>query len=152
VTIGREVGSLCVTAHNGDEEWVLGGDETALARVVATCRATRLPIAGPWHTPALAGAVDEYRAALTALSLSPLRARVIANRDGSVPADDEVIELLVGQLVHPVSWVAMLRTAIARGSTRMLAVGPGKTLRALVQRTLGAHHRVDIIDSASAIA
>ena len=83
-----------------------------------------------------------------ALSRHPLRARVIANRDGSVPADDEIVELLVGQLVHPVSWVAMLRTAVSLGATRMLAVGPGKTLRALVQRTLGAHHRVDIVDSA----
>ena len=149
---GREVGSLCITAHNGDEEWIVGGDEAALARVIATHRATRVPIAGPWHTPAIAGALDELRTALAALPRRPLQARFIANRDGSVPTDDAIPELLAGQLVHPVAWVDMLRTAVSLGASRLLAVGPGKTLRALVQRTLGAHRRVDIVDSANAVA
>jgi [acyl-carrier-protein] S-malonyltransferase len=149
---GRDAGSMGIAAHNGDNEWVLGGDEPAIARVIASGRATRLPIAGPWHTPAIAGAVGELRSALSSLSWAPLRAKFIANRDGSIAEDTRLIDLLVGQLIHPVLWVDMMRTAKEMGVTRYIAVGPGKTLRAIVHRNLGPHHPVEIIDCAKAVA
>jgi len=149
---GREAGSLCITAHNGAEEWVLGGDERALASVLAAFPSTRVPITGPWHTPAIADAAGEFLEALAGLERRPLQARFIANRDGSLPEADAIPALLAGQLVHPVRWVDMIRTAVSADVRRFIAVGPGKTLRALVQRNLGSGQLVEIADSARSIA
>ena len=138
---------LSLSAHNGADEWVLGGDERALARAIAECGASRLPIAGPWHTAAIEGAVDEFRALLDATPKRPLRAQFISNRTGTVAADADIPRLLAEQLTHPVQWVAMMETTRALEPTRYLAVGPGKNLRALVQRNLGAKQLVEIVDS-----
>jgi [acyl-carrier-protein] S-malonyltransferase len=151
VRIGSGVGSLCVGAHNAEDEWSLSGDEPALAAVIAQFRATRFPVAGAWHSPAMAGAVDEVHTALSALPRRPLEARVLANRDGRVASADEMPDLLTGQLVRPVNWVAVMSTAIELGTTRFVAVGPGKTLRALVHRRLGPSFPVEIIDSLAAV-
>jgi acyl transferase domain-containing protein len=152
IRLGSQVGSICVGAHNGDLEWAVSGDEAALALVQARFRASRLPVAGAWHSPAIAGAVDELRDALAALPRSPMRARAIANRDGSFAADADMPELLAGQLVRPVRWADMLRTALGAGARRFIAVGPGKTLRALIHLELGVGHRVEIADSVRAVA
>jgi [acyl-carrier-protein] S-malonyltransferase len=149
---GAQVGSLCIGAHNGDDEWAVSGDDAALAHVIAKFRATRLPLAGAWHSPAMAGAVDEVHAALAALPRRTMRARWIANRDGRIASDADVPELLAGQLVRAVEWVACLETLVACGATRLIVVGPGKMMRALVYRNLGVARGVEIVDSVRAVA
>jgi hypothetical protein len=51
-----------------------------------------------------------------------------------------------------VEWAACLHTIAAAGETRFLALGPGKSLRALVYRNLGTEMTVDIVDSLESIA
>jgi malonyl CoA-acyl carrier protein transacylase len=75
---------------------------------------------------------------------------MITNRDGGFAADVEVPELLAGQLVQPIAFVAALRTAGA-AARRLIAIGPGKALRGLVRRTLGAHRDVEIVDDTRSI-
>jgi [acyl-carrier-protein] S-malonyltransferase len=149
---GSRVGSICIGACNGGDEWALSGDEPALAHVIARYRATRLPMAGAWHSPAMAGAVEELYATLSALPRRPLRARLVTNRRGRVASGDSAPELLAGQLVHPVEWVASLATAVTLGVKRFVVIGPGKIMRALIYKNLGVGHGVEIADSAAAIA
>jgi hypothetical protein len=44
-----------------------------------------------------------------------------------------------------------MSTAIELGTTRFVAVGPGKTLRALVHRRFGPSFPVEIVDSIAAV-
>jgi [acyl-carrier-protein] S-malonyltransferase len=144
-------GALWLGAHNGPFEYVLTGDESAVASVLARYPSARLAVAGPWHCPAMAGAVDELAAAVAAVPKQAMRARVIANRDGSLATDATIADAFVAQLVHPVQWVAAMATLARLEPHRLLAVGPGKMLRALVHANLGMHVEVSIIDSMRAI-
>jgi len=152
IAAGAAVGSMCIAAYNAEDEWALAGDEPALAAVIAQFRARRLPQTGAWHSPAMAGAVDELRAALGALPRQALRARFLANRDGSDADGETIPELLAGQLVRPVRWLEMVRTADALGVQRYIAVGPGKTLRGLIHRELGVARSVTIVDNVRSVA
>ncbi|HKE18940.1 MAG TPA: ACP S-malonyltransferase [Kofleriaceae bacterium] len=140
-------GSVCIAAHNAPDEWVLSGDLAALSRIAARFRGVRLAVAGAWHSPAMAGAVGELGAALASIPRRPGRARWVANRDGQVADEPLIPELLAGQLVRPIRWVAALRTLEASGCRRLVAVGPGKMLRALVRRTLGAGIEVEMAET-----
>jgi trans-AT polyketide synthase/acyltransferase/oxidoreductase domain-containing protein len=95
----------------------------------------------------MAGAVSELGAALARIPRRPGQARWVANRDGQVADERLIPELLAGQLVRPIRWVAALRTLEASGCRRFVAVGPGKMLRALVRRTLGAGIAVEVVES-----
>lgn len=138
LALGASAGSICLAAHNAPDEWILSGDHAALAQVAARFSAVRLGVAGPWHSPAMAGAVVELEQALGAIARRPGRARFVANRDGEIAAEDDIPALIAGQLVRPIEWVAALRTVARAGCRRLIAVGPGKMLRGLVRRSLGA--------------
>jgi [acyl-carrier-protein] S-malonyltransferase len=149
IAAGSTVGSICVGAHNGPDEWALAGDDAALAHVIARFPASRLPLAGAWHSPAMAGAVAEVRTMLAELPRRAMRAKLIANRTGRVASDDDMPELLAGQLVHPIEWVACMTTLAA---SRLVIIGPGKMMRALVHRNLGIERDVEIVDSLGTLA
>ena len=148
---GAQVGSLWLGADNAADEFTLSGDEPALAHVLARFPAARLSVAGAWHSPAMAGAVAELAAAVALVEQRSLRARLIANRDASLASAENIAALFVGQLVHPVQWAASLHTLARLEPRRIFAVGPGKTLRALVHRNLGVQRDVEMIDSLRAI-
>jgi [acyl-carrier-protein] S-malonyltransferase len=137
LALGASAGSICLAAHNAPDEWILSGDHAALAQVAARFSAVRLAVAGPWHSPAMAGAVAELEEALEAIARRPGRARFVANRDGRIAAEDDIPALIAGQLVRPIEWVAALHTVAGAGCRRLIAVGPGKMLRGLVRRSLG---------------
>ena len=150
LAIGSAVGVVALGAHNGPHEWVVAGDEAALARIAAEVPSARFPVVGAWHSPAMRGAAGELEAALRALPPAPLRARFVANFDGRFTDATDIAARLVGQLVHPVRWVDALATVIDAGARRLVAVGPGKMLRALVHENHGPR-RVEIVDSLGAV-
>jgi [acyl-carrier-protein] S-malonyltransferase len=147
-------GALCLAAHHAPGEHVVSGDPAPLAWLAARLPSTRLAVAGAWHSPAMGGAADEFVAAIAAVPRRPLRARMIANRDGRFVDDADVPERLAGQLVRPIQWIAAMTTlaAAAPVPARLCAIGPGKLLRRLVRDNLGVAREVEIVDSAPAIA
>jgi [acyl-carrier-protein] S-malonyltransferase len=148
---GRARGAIALAAENAPDEHVVSGSEPALAAVLAAGPAARLPVAGAWHSPAMAGAVDELRHALAAVPGRPPHAVLVCNRTGAPAAPPDLPALLAGQLVHPVRWVTALGALRALGATRYLVVGPGKLVRALVRRTLG-DVKIEVVDSMRDIA
>jgi [acyl-carrier-protein] S-malonyltransferase len=147
-------GAVCLAAHHAPGEHVISGDPAPLAWLAARLPSTRLDVAGAWHSPAMAGAADDFAAAVAAVPRRPLRARMIANRDGRFVDGADVPERLAGQLVRPIQWTAAMATlaAAAPAPARLCAIGPGKLLRRLVRDNLGAAREVEIVDSAPAIA
>lgn len=125
---------LEVAAVNAADELVLGGLEARLPR-----GQKRVPVSGAWHTSAMAGAVDEFRAALASAKPQPLTVPLIRNLDGELTRD---VSSLVEQLVRPVQFVASLQRLEALGVDTVVILGPGLVLRGLVRRTLATRVRV----------
>ncbi len=134
---GRRAGALGLACVNAPDRHVLSGDAHALAAVAAAFPSQRLRVAGAWHSPAMAGALDELRALLDGVAPAPLRARFVCNRTGRlVNRAAEIPRLIAEQLVHPVEWAATMRALDALGVTDYVTVGAGRILRGLVRRNL----------------
>jgi [acyl-carrier-protein] S-malonyltransferase len=129
---GRSAGTLCLAARNAPDETVLSGDEAAVRAVLAFAPqiATRVPTSGAWHSPAMAGAVEEWRAAVTRMEPRPLRCAFIANRTGDIASPGDIPDLLAEQLVRPVEWARSLAAVRARVAA-VVTIGPGAVLRSL---------------------
>lgn len=146
----KDHGTIAVAAHNSPDEWVLSGDRAAVRFAAAAIRSSALRTTGPWHSPAMQGAVDEFRQALYAVRRVPPFAGFVCNRTGMRIEDAEQIpDLLAGQLVRPVCWARALRTLVDQGATDLVVAGPGKILRGLIRKNLGtevAVHDTDRLD------
>ncbi len=126
---------LVLAAHNADDEHVFSGDEACLGRVPG---ATRLRVAGAWHSPAMDPVVTPFRAHLErALAGRGLRVPLVSAVTASSVDGVRVPELLASGLVSPVRWVETLRALGPLGIDRVVCASPGRLCRALVRRTLG---------------
>ena len=135
----REHGRADLAVHNAPDQWVIAGELPALRAIARRYVATPIAVAGAWHSFAMAGCVDELRDAVRMAVTRPLRVPMVCNRTGRMVASaDDLPELLALQLTHPVQWVTTMQTLADSGVTETLVAGPGKSLRALVRRNLGA--------------
>jgi len=140
---GRTRGRVDVAARNAVDQWVVTGAESALRAVAARFPSTPLSTSGPWHSPALLDAVDELLAALTSIPREPTCARFVANRTGrTVERDDDIPELLAGQLIRPVAWLETLDFLAAAEVTDIVVVGPARPHAALARSRLGKQAKV----------
>lgn len=145
LAVGRASGVIGLGAVNAPDEVVLTGDRAALRAVAVAFPSRRVPVAGAWHSEAMAGAVRELRDALR----GALRARrwavapggptiaLVCNRDGSLIAREEVLaDCLATQIARPVQWTRVLRALEGLGVTDYVTVGPGAVLRGLLYKNL----------------
>lgn len=135
-------GLLAVTMANDNApgQIVLSGERTALEEAVdrivvgrlGTCR--RLAVAGPWHTPFLGEAQDEFAAAIETISFRAARRPWISNVTGQVETDPGAIRSLVVRcLAEPVQWRTCMETVRQASVTTLLEVGPGRVLTGLAR-------------------
>jgi [acyl-carrier-protein] S-malonyltransferase len=93
-----------------------------------------LPIPGAYHSPAMAGAVDEFAAAVRGAGLRPPRVRLLSAIDGCTYADVERLDrVLARALVNPVRWRDAVLAAKRAGITTLVETGPGRTLAKLAR-------------------
>jgi [acyl-carrier-protein] S-malonyltransferase len=98
-------------------------------------KATRLKVAGAFHTKIMQPADQRLSAALAQASLKSPRIPVYSNVDAQAHEDpDEIREILVRQVISPVLWEDSVRNMLAAGVDRFYEVGPGKVLRGLLKR------------------
>ncbi len=130
---------ITVANDNAPGQVVLSGDRAALREAAADVkarglRALELPVAGAFHSPAMAGAVAPFRAALDAVELrdpgAPVYCAAIA-----APFDDVRVRLAEA-ITQPVRWRQTLLALRAAGITRFIETGPGRVLTGLTRRTL----------------
>jgi len=100
-------------------------------------RATRLSVAGAFHSPIMARAAERLRAALSVVELRRPRCPVLSNVTGGPHKDDpdSIRERLVEQLTNPVRWAdngAWIVRHIDAVDAHELA--PGRTLSGLMRR------------------
>ena len=139
VELARSAG-LELANENSPSQFVLSGPVSGLDRALEQARtlglrAKRLPVAGAFHSVAMAPAAEPFRAELEAIEFRPTGVTVISCVSAE-PFGDDPRELLVSALTSPVRWVEVLRRLEAGGARRFLDVGPGKVLAGLARRTL----------------
>jgi [acyl-carrier-protein] S-malonyltransferase len=106
-----------------------------MATKAGAIKAVPLAVAGAFHTPIMASAVERLTAALASVKIGRPKLPVISNVDAR-PHDDpeEIRQLLIQQVVQPVRWEDSMRYLLAEGVDQFYELGPGRVLRGLLKR------------------
>ena len=147
VAEARSAGTLEVANYLCPGNTVVSGSLPAIERIEQICaerggiRATRLAVAGAFHTAIMKPADDQLAAALSRVDLREPRVPVWSNVDARPHTDPaEIRKLLVQQVVSPVRWEESMRGLLAAGVERFYEIGPGRVLAGLMKRI---HRKAD---------
>ena len=135
-------GDVLVPANfNAPGQVVISGAASACDRAVAAAselglRATKLAVAGAFHSPLMAPAADRLAQRLAQTAVGSPGTLVLSNVTGSAhEADPESIRgRLVEQLTRPVLWSQCCTWLAANASGEFRELAPGKVLAGLMKR------------------
>ena len=137
----KAVGRISAANYNSPEQVVVSGEVPALeeaerlAKEAGAKLAVRLKVSGAFHSELMAPAVEELKQALEEVVFSPPQVPVVCNVTGDYLAGPEQIkQMLVSQLDHPVKWCQSMERLIADGARQFYEVGPGRVLAGLAKR------------------
>ncbi|HQD10349.1 MAG TPA: [acyl-carrier-protein] S-malonyltransferase, partial [Flavihumibacter sp.] len=92
-----------------------------------------LPVGGAFHSPLMAPAKEELKAAIEQTKFQqpscPVYQNVVAR---AVLDKEEIKQNLIDQLTGPVRWTQSVQAMIRDGASRFTEVGPGKVLSGLI--------------------
>jgi [acyl-carrier-protein] S-malonyltransferase len=129
-----------VANDNAPDQVVLAGPEEGLEKAAtlvsdAGARSVLLEVSGPFHTEGVASAADDLRGVLASVDIRQPSVPVISNVTGRpYGSPDEIKELLVTQLTHPVRWREGVEFLWAQGARDFVDFGPGKVVAGLASR------------------
>ena len=138
--VQNETGEVVVAANfNCPGQLVISGSvrgvEVACERLKAAGakRAMILPVGGAFHSPLMAPAKEELKAAIEKTTFynpsCPIYQNVVAK---AVRDKEEIKSNLIEQLTGAVRWTQSIQSMIADGATSFTEVGPGKVLQGLI--------------------
>ena len=130
---------LVAANDNGGGQIVAAGDLAALATLSENppegARVRALAVAGAFHTPFMAPAVEPLRTLAATISTAPTTISVISNKDGEVVTDGaQVLTRIVNQIANPVRWDLCMETMKKLGITGVIELPPAGTLVGLLKR------------------
>jgi [acyl-carrier-protein] S-malonyltransferase len=109
--------------------------EVAKRAEEAGAKVIQLSVAGAFHTPMMASAVESLTAAMSGVTFRPMKVPVWANVTAAPYGNTgEVSKLLARQVVEPVLWEQTMRRMLEVGVERYYEIGPGKVLAGLMKR------------------
>lgn len=122
-------GNLVVSGETAAVEKAVELAEAAGARVVP------LAVAGAFHTNIMKPADERLAQALQNVAMTSPRIPVISNVDvQSHTNPDELKQILVQQVIHPVRWEDSVRSMLDAGVEQFYEIGPGRVLTGLLKR------------------
>lgn len=129
---------LYAANFNSPTQVVVAGTAAALSEAeskfkeAGAKRVLRLKVAGPFHSPLVKEAADEFAAVLQSVPFADPKLPLFSNVTGKrVSTGAEARELALRQITEPVRWTAEEREIAALAPTSVLEVGPGKVLQGL---------------------
>jgi [acyl-carrier-protein] S-malonyltransferase len=146
-----EVEELCVQAAQGEvvapanfnSPWqiVISGHAQAVTRAVELAlergakKAVMLAVSAPFHCSLMKPAAERLHDALQDIPVCDIGIPVISNADAEAyPSKEEIKNILVKQVDHPVRWEESMRELVKRGIKTVIEIGPGKVLTGLMRR------------------
>lgn len=135
--IGRH--GLTPANDNGPGQIVAAGTleqlEAFAGDAPAKAKLRPLSVAGAFHSPHMAPAVEHVTRLARSASVHDPRTPFISNADGSVVRDGrEALTKIVGQIARPVRWDLCLDTMAELGVTGILEMPPAGTLTGIAKR------------------
>lgn len=138
--VTADTGEVVVAAnYNCPGQLVISGSiagvNTACERLKAAGarRALVLPVGGAFHSPLMAPAREELKAAIEATDFSNPACPVYQNVVAQAVTDPAAIQQnLIDQLTGAVRWTQSVQAMVADGATHFTEAGPGKVLQGLV--------------------
>jgi len=101
------------------------------------------------HSPLMAPAAAELKAAIDATPIHPPLAPVIGNTTATLlTSADDIRHELVAQLTGSVRWTASMQTAVDAGVDTFVEIGPGDVLAGLMKRIARKSERMGVADPA----
>lgn len=125
---------------NSSQQVIIAGTQAAvdrfkeIAREKGYKRMMPLKVEGPFHSPYMEAVCEPYADVLAGISLHEGKIPVISNTTVEPHSVDKLKDLLVRHLVEPVQWEATIQYMINHGVTKVIQIGPGKTLANLLKR------------------
>ncbi len=125
---------------NSSQQVIIAGTQAAvdrfkeIAREKGYKRMMPLKVEGPFHSPYMEAVCEPYADVLAGISLHEGKISVISNTTVEPHSVDKLKDLLVRHLVEPVQWEATIQYMINHGVTKVIQIGPGKTLANLLKR------------------
>jgi [acyl-carrier-protein] S-malonyltransferase len=142
-----EAHGVVIANDNAPGQVVLAGAADDLGEVSGKARREGartiwLDVAGAFHSPAMIGAVEPFRAALSSIEFRAPSIPVISSSTAR-PFEDIRGEL-ADAIVKPVRWRETMLALARRGAERFLDVGPGQVLARLTRRNLPSAEVLDL--------
>lgn len=142
VEICESVSGVVVAANfNCPGQIVISGETEA---VDAACvamkeagarRALRLPVGGAFHSPLMAPAAEDLKAAILKTDFHKPFCPIYQNVTAKAETEPGIIrENLLKQLTAPVRWTQSVQNMIADGATEFYEFGPGDVLKGLIRK------------------
>lgn len=134
-------GVVVAANFNAPGQVVIAGAAKAVELASENCkaagakRAVMLDVSGPFHSPLMAAAKDEFAQALNEVNLRMPQVPVVQNVDAKIAENLEQLKSnLLAQISAPVLWADCVLTMIDSGVDRFVECGPGKVLAGLTRR------------------
>ena len=132
---------LAPANYNCPGQIVISGHAEAVNRAAQKAKelgardAILLAVSAPFHCPLMRGAAERLAEALEPVMVYDLKTPVISNVEAEqYPSRNQIKELLVTQVDHPVRWQESMEKMLAAGIEQFLELGPGKVLSGLMKR------------------
>lgn len=138
--VAAETGEVVVPAnYNCPGQLVISGSVPGVTvacerlKAAGAKRALLLPVGGAFHSPLMAPAREELKAAIEATHFNAPACPVYQNVVAKAVTDPaEIRQNLIDQLTGAVRWTQSVQAMVADGATHFTEVGPGKVLQGLV--------------------
>jgi len=134
-------GVVQIANLNSPGQIVISGDIAGVKKAMNLAKqhgakmVKELPVHGAFHSPLMASAKGELKAALDSAKLSQARVPVYMNVTAEPTTSAEHIRnLLHNQLTSPVRWEQTVRNMLRDGCDEFIEIGPGKVLQGLIKR------------------
>jgi [acyl-carrier-protein] S-malonyltransferase len=141
---------ITLANDNSPQQVVVSGTHEALNTVKEMApsfgikRCIPLSVSGPYHSALMQDGVEPFKKILKSYAFSSPEMKHIMNRTGQVIQEENYIDLLSEQLVHPVLFRQAIAYATALPIDLYIEVGPGQVLSNLVRRMQGERPVISI--------
>ena len=134
-------GVVVAANFNCPGQIVISGEEEAIDAICPVMkeagarRALRLPVDGAFHSPLMAPAAEDLKAAILKTEFHKPFCPIYQNVTAKASVEPEIIrENLLKQLTAPVRWTQSVQNMIADGATEFYEFGPGDVLKGLIRK------------------
>ena len=134
-------GIVVAANYNTPGQLVISGELKAIdkaceiAKENGAKRAIKLPVGGAFHSPLMKSAETKLAEKINRIQFNDSSIPIYQNFTAQATIDsNEIKSNLIKQLTGPVKWTQTVKNMLNDGYTKMIEVGPGRTLKGLVQK------------------